>query len=175
MWIICEFDVDKGAEGLDTEVKKRERPEWYTKTVRRFYNYPAEKKRLEILSLRLEAQFPSQTAQYGLGAGYSGGTSDHTGGCVSKRCEIELDIWRLSQRIREVEIAINSLGTEERQLIDLRYLNKHSRDWFVARQMQIPLRSYYRVRDELIVDAAVMFGYCTKDQVSFEEMGWKDG
>ena len=36
------------------------------------------------------------------------------------------------------------------------------------------VRSFYRLKDELIVDVAVMFGYCARDQVSFEEMGWRE-
>lgn len=158
-----------------TEENKRVKPDWYLKTIRRFYNYITEKKRLEVLKLRLEAQYPSQTAHYGIDAGFSsGGVGDQTGGCVSKRWELEEDIKSLKQRIREVETVLSAFGTEERQLIELRYLNRHSKDWFVARQMNIPLRSYYRMRDELIIYAAEMFCYVTRDQVSFEEMGWRE-
>ncbi|MHB8065881.1 MAG: hypothetical protein ACYDG2_25245 [Ruminiclostridium sp.] len=151
--------------------EKKKRPAWYYETVKRLYQYPLDKKRLAVLNARLETEMPSATAQYSLAPAYTG-PGDQTGNIVSKRWETSEEINELRIKIREIEIASNGFGVDEKRIIDLRYFQRHNKDWWVARQVDIPLRTYYRIRDELVAEIAVSLGIIKRDQISFEEMGW---
>ena len=162
-------------EVVTEEKKKREKPMWYQRTVRRFTIYMQDKLRLQILMAQLETEFPSNTAQLSLSPGRSiGSTSDQTGGCGDKRLELELEIRDLRLKIREVDMILKSLGPTERELIDLKYLQRFNKDLWIAGEIRMAVRSYYRLKDELIVMAAQMFGYVKREQISFEELGWSD-
>jgi len=161
------------AEVVTEERKKREKPMWYQRTVRRFTAYTQDKLRLQILIAQLETEFPSNTAQISLSPGRSvGSTSDQTGGCGGKRLELEIEIRDLRLRIRQVDMILNSLGSTEREVIELKYLQRFNKDFWIAGEIKMAVRSYYRMKDELIVMAAQMFGYVKREQISFEELGW---
>jgi hypothetical protein len=153
------------------EKKKRERPEWYKKTVRRFHSYREDKIYLDILVARYEAQFPSNTAQISLSPGRSiGTTGDQTGSNAAKRIQIENEIVELRLKIKEFEIVFNTFGKEQQKLIKLRYFERYKKDKDLYYELHMPKSTYRRVRDLIIFDTAIMFGFCTRDQVSFEEM-----
>ncbi|EGW39180.1 hypothetical protein [Desulfosporosinus sp. OT] len=155
------------------EKKKRVKPLWYRQTIRRFTTYTQDKLRLQILIAQLENEFPSNTAQISLSPGRSiGRSSDQTGGCGGKRLELEIDIRDLGLKIREVDMILRSLGSTERKLIELKYLQRFNKDFWIAGEIKMAVRSYYRMKDELIVMAAELFGYVKRDQISFEELGW---
>ena len=171
--------MDKGGRGLDEaevvieEKKKREKPMWYQRTVRRFTTYTQDKLRLQILIAQLETEFPSNTAQISLSPGRSiGSTSDQTGGCGDKRLDLEIEVGDLRLKICQVDMILNSLGSTERELIELKYLQRFNKDLWIAGEIRMAVRSYYRLKDELIVMAAQMFGYVKREQISFEELGW---
>lgn len=160
-------------EVVTEEKKKRKKPMWYQRTVRRFTMYSQDKLRLQILTARLETEFPSNTAQISLSPGRSiGSTGDQTGGFGSKRLELEIEIRNLSLKIREVDLILNSLGSTERELIELKYLQRFNKDFWIAGEIKMAVRSYYRLKDELIVMTAQLFGYVKREQISFEELGW---
>lgn len=173
--------MNEGVRGLDesevvTEQKKnRKKPMWYQGTVRRFTTYTQDKLRLQILMAKLETELPCNTAQISLSPGRSiGSTSDQTGRWGDKRLEIETEIRDLRLKIQEVDMILNSLGSTERELIELKYLQRFNKDLWIAGEIRVALRSYYRMKDELIVMAAQMFGYVKRDQISFGELGWVD-
>lgn len=151
---------------------KSKRREWYMQTIRRLYQYPQDKKRLSVLNAQLETELPNVTVSYSLTPAPTG-VSDQTGNIASKRWETAQEVNECVLRIREIEIVVNGLGEDEKKIIDYRYFSKHNLDWWVAKQMKIPLRTYYRVRDELVAEVAFLLGICKRDQVSFEEMGWR--
>ena len=162
-------------EVVTEEKKKREKPMWYQRTVHRFTTYTQDKLRLQILIEQLETKFPSNTAQISLSPGRSiGSTSDQTGGCGDKRLELEVEIRDLRLKIREVDIILNSLGSTERDLIELKYLQRFNKDIWISGEIRMAVRSYYRLKNELIVMAAQMFGYVKREQISFEELGWSE-
>ncbi|WP_407308519.1 hypothetical protein [Desulfosporosinus sp. SB140] len=153
---------------VTVEKKKREKPVWYQKTVRRFTTYTQDKLRLQILTARLEREFPSNTAQISLSNGHSiGSTSDQTGEYGTKRLELEIEINDLILKIQEVDTFLNSLGTRERELIELKYLQRFNKDFWIAGEIMVAVRSYYRMKDELIILAAQMFGYVKREQIKF--------
>lgn len=153
------------------EKKKRERPEWYEKTVRRFHSYREDKIYLDILVARYETQFPSNTAQISLSPGRSIGiTGDQTGSNASKRIQIEREIVEQRLKLKEFEIIFNSFGKEQQKLIRLRYLERYKKDKDLYFELHMPKSTYRRIRDMIVFDSAVAFGFCSRDQVSFEEM-----
>jgi len=137
--------------------KKNKRREWYMQTIRRLYQYPQDKKRLSVLNAQLGNELPSVTASYSLTPSPTG-VSDQTGNIVSKRWETAREVNECVLRIREIEIVVNGLGKDEKKIIDYRYFSKHNLDWWVAKQLKIPLRTYYRVRDELLEEVAILLG-----------------
>lgn len=170
--------MDKEVRGLETpeatteENKKRVKPLWYQQTIRRFTTYTQDKLRLQILMEQLEYEFPSNTAQISLSPGRSiGKTGDQTGRYVDKRLELETEIRELSLKIREVDMILGSLGKTERKLMELKYMQRFNKDFWIAGEIGMAVRSYYRLKDELIVLAAQMFGYVKREQISFEELG----
>ena len=118
------------AEVVTEERKKREKPMWYQRTVRRFTAYTQDKLRLQILIAQLETEFPSNTAQISLSPGRSiGSTSDQTGGCGDRRLELELEIRDLRLKIREVDMILNSKKIYTRRgliFYKVRYWNESS-------------------------------------------------
>ncbi|MGC7872596.1 hypothetical protein ACPUYX_13835 [Desulfosporosinus sp. SYSU MS00001] len=161
------------AEIVTSEKKKRVKPLWYRQTIRRFMTYTQDKLRLQILIVQLEIEFPSNTAQLSLSPGRSiGSTSNQTGGYAERRLELEIEIRDLRLKIREVDMIIDSLGSTERKLIVLKYMQRFNKDFWIAGEIGISLRSYYRLKDELIVVAAQLFGYVKREQISFEELEW---
>ncbi|WP_088227802.1 hypothetical protein [Desulfosporosinus sp. FKB] len=161
------------AEIVTTEKKKRVKPLWYRQTIRRFMTYTQDKLRLQILIAQLETEFPSNTAQLSLSPGRSiGSISDKTGGYAESRLEMEIEIRDLRLKIREVDMILNSLGSTEKKLIELKYMQRFNKDFWVAGEIGMAVRSYYRLKDELIVLAAQLFGYVKREQISFEELGW---
>lgn len=159
------------AEVVTKEKKKRERPEWYKKTIRRFHSYREDKIYLDILVARYEAQFPSNTTQISLSPGRSiGSTGDQTGSNASKRIQLEREIVELRLKLKEFEIIFNSFGKEQQKLIGLRYFERYKKDKDLYYELHMPKSTYRRVRDMIILDAAVAFGFCARDQVSFDEM-----
>lgn len=151
--------------------KKRERPEWYKNTVRRFHSYREDQIRMDILVARYEAQFPSNTTKLSLSPGRSiGSTGDQTGSNAAKRIQIQNEIVELRLKIKEFEIVFATFGKEQQKLIRLRYFERYKKDKDLYFELHMPKSTYRRARDMIVLDAAVAFGFCTRDQVSFEEM-----
>ncbi|EHQ88437.1 hypothetical protein [Desulfosporosinus youngiae] len=160
-------------EAATEEKKKRVKPLWYRQTIRRFTTYTQDKLRLQILIEQLEHEFPSNTAQISLSPGRSiGMTGDQTGSYANRRVELETEIRELRHKIHEVDMILGSLGKTERALIDLKYMQRFNKDFWIAGEIGMAVRSYYRLKDELIILAAQMFGYVKREQISFEELGW---
>lgn len=158
---------------MDGAVVKREKPEWYRLTVRRFSNYPLDKVRLENKLMELAVRFPSQTTQVSSSPGHpSGSVGDQTGGCVGQRWDLEQEIGFLRMQNMQVERVLEAFSQEGRELIRLKYMEGYMKDWQIARELKMAVRSYYREKDKLVASAAVMFGYVTQEQISFEELGW---
>lgn len=141
----------------DQAERKNKKPEWYLQTIRRLSQYPEDKKRLCILDAQLGNELPKMTASYSL-TPHSTEISDQTGGIASKRWETAQEINECKVRTREIEIILAGFGEDERKIIEYRYFNKHNYDWWVAKQVKIPLRTYYRVRDELLAEVAILLG-----------------
>ena len=139
--------------------KKHKRHEWYMQTIRRLYQYPQDKKRLSVLNAQLGTELPNVTASYSPTPAPTG-VSDQTGNIASKRWEIAQEVNECALRIREIEIVVNGLEEDEMKIINYRYFSKHNLDWWVAKQLKIPLRTYYRVRDELVEEVAILLGIC---------------
>ncbi|HWQ41072.1 MAG TPA: hypothetical protein VN456_03465 [Desulfosporosinus sp.] len=146
----------------DQAERKNKKPEWYMPTIRRLSQYPDDKKRLCILNAQLGTELPRTTASYSLTPG-STKISDQTGEIASKRWETAQEINECALRIREIEIILAGFGEDERKIIEYRYFSKHNYDWWVAKQMRIPLRTYYRVRDELLAEVAILLGIYKRD------------
>ncbi|AFQ45161.1 hypothetical protein [Desulfosporosinus meridiei] len=146
----------------DQAEKKSKKPEWYLLTIRRLSQYPEDKKRLCILNAQLGNELPKTTASYSLTPA-STKTSDQTAGIASKRWETAREINECTLRIREIDIILAGFGEDERKIIEYRYFSKHNYDWWVAKQMKIPLRTYYRVRDELLSEVAILLGIYKRD------------
>ncbi|WP_243454448.1 hypothetical protein [Desulfosporosinus fructosivorans] len=138
--------------------KKNKKSEWYMQTIKRLSQYPDDKKRLCILNAQLGTELPRTTASYSL-TPVSSRTSDQTGGIAAKRWETTQEINECELRIKEIEIIIDGFGEDEKKIIEYRYFSKHNYDWWVAKQMKIPLRTYYRIRDALVAEAAILLGY----------------
>ena len=68
------------------------------------------------------------------------------------------------------EIIFNTFGKEQQRLIRLRYFERYKKDKDLYYELHMPKSTYRRVRDMIILDAAVAFGFCKREQVSFEEM-----
>ncbi|MDQ7096930.1 hypothetical protein REC12_25370 [Desulfosporosinus sp. PR] len=148
------------------EKKKREKPIWYQRTVRRFTTYTQDKLRLQILRAQLETEFPGNTSHISLSPGHAiGMVRDQTGEYGSKRSELEAEINDLKFKIQEVDIILNSLGSTERNLIELKYFQRFHKDFWIAGEIGIAVRSYYRLKEEIISMAAQMFGYAEREQV----------
>ena len=160
---------------MDGSVVKREKPEWYRKTVRRFSNYPLEKVHLENKLMELAVRFPSQTTQICSRPGHpSGSVGDQTGECVGQRWELEQEIGELRLRTMQVEKVLATFSQEGQKLIRLKYIEGYLKDWQIAKDLGMAERTYYREKDKLVAAAAVMFGYVTQEQISFEELGWRE-
>lgn len=154
------------------EKKSREKPMWYQRTVRRLTSYSQDKLRLEILNAQLETEFPSNTARMSLSSGRSFGyVSDQTGEYGSKRLELESEISELRLKVHDVDIFLNSLGSMERELINLKYFQRSNKDFWIAGEIMVAVRTYYRMKDELITMAAQMFGYLKGEQVKSRGIG----
>ncbi|WP_242832411.1 hypothetical protein [Desulfosporosinus orientis] len=144
--------------------RRSKKPEWYMQTIRRLNQYPEDKKRLCILTAQLEREQPKLTAGYSLTPG-GDKISDQTGGIAAKRWETSQEIKECTLRIEEIDIILAGFEEDEKKLIELRYFSKHNYDWWVAEQVNLSLRTYYRVRDELVAEAAVLLGLYRRDQV----------
>ncbi|MEM5796050.1 MAG: sigma factor-like helix-turn-helix DNA-binding protein, partial [Bacillota bacterium] len=64
----------------------------------------------------------------------------------------------LEQSVRAIEDVLNELPEKYRQLIDLRYFKAHSTEW-VASELNICLRNFFKWRDKVITRFAVRFGF----------------
>ena len=158
---------------MNKQIEKRpKRPDWYMQTIRRLYQYPEDKKRLVVLESQLQTELPSVTASYSLTPRPSG-VSDQTGNIAIRRFETAQEIYECTLRIRAVESILGNQGEDEKKIITFRYFSTHNFDWWVAQELRLPLKTYYRLRDELIARVAVSLGICDKDQLSFAEMGWR--
>lgn len=155
-----------------TPEKKPKRPDWYMQTIRKLYQYPEDKKRLAVLESQLKADLPSVTASYSLTPG-SSGVGDQTGNIVARRAETTREIYECTLRISAIESIMESREEDEKKIITYRYFSTNNLDWWIAKKLRIPLRTYYRLRDEMIAKVAVSLGICERDQLTFEEMGWR--
>lgn len=134
-----------------------DRPDWYIKTIRRLYQYPLDKKRLVILQMRIDSLFPKETATYSLAPAFSG-PSDQTGKIATARAEVNMEAGELNLRIKEVEVAIESLNYESRRLIEMRYFESGNTDFWVYHEMHMSQATYYRLRNRLIKSIAMILG-----------------
>ncbi|GAB6172009.1 hypothetical protein JCM15765_14870 [Paradesulfitobacterium aromaticivorans] len=160
---------------MDGAVAKREKPEWYRLTVRRFSNYPLDKVRLENKLMELEVRFPSQTTHVSLSPGHSSGAvGDQTGGYAGQRWQLEQEIGFLRMKNMQIEKVFATFSKEGKELIRLKYMEGYMKDWQIAKELNMAVRSYYREKDKLVAASAVMFGYVTQEQISFEELGWRE-
>lgn len=149
--------------------EKKRRPDWYLKTIRRFYQYPLDKRRLEVLQARLEAALPSATAQYSLAPAYTG-PGDQTGNIASNRLEIEKEMKELMLRVKEIEIVLSSFNFEGKKLIEMRYFQGQNTDFYVYTEMHMAQATYFRFRDSLIHNSAVILGYYAERQMNILEL-----
>lgn len=141
----------------DQAEKRSKKPEWYMQTIRRLNQYPEDKKRLCILKAQLERELPKLTASYSLTPG-GDKISDQTGGIAAQRWETSQEMKECTLRIEEIDIILAGFEEDEKKLIELRYFSKRNYDWWVAEQLNLSLRTYYRVRDELVAEAAALLG-----------------
>lgn len=148
--------------------ERKKRPDWYMRTIRRFYQYPLDKRRLEVLEARLDATMPSATAQYSLAPAYTG-PGDQTGNIASNRLEISQEMRELKLRVKEIEIVLSSFNFEGKKLIELRYFQGQNTDFYVYHEMHMPQATYFRYRDSLIHNSAIILGYYIEKQMSLSE------
>ena len=147
------------------------KPEWYELTVRQFIQYPSDLIRLENLQDRLIEKGPSVTAKVSQAPSRSiGSTSDQTGQLAAAKAELESEIEELQRHIKGTKRVLEYFGPEEKKLIELKYMNRFSKDWYVADELHLPLRTYYRMKDDVVAESAVMLGYAKREQVSLWEM-----
>lgn len=144
------------------------RPEWYLKTIKRLYQYPLDKKRIQLLQSKLESLFPSATANYSLAPAFSG-PGDQTGKMATARAEVEREIKELKERIKEIDISLSTFKFESRKIIELRYFENGNTDQWVYFEMHLSQKSYYRRKDRAIKDIAIVLGYYVEPQMSLTE------
>lgn len=144
------------------------RPDWYMKTIRRLYQYPLDKKRLEILQARMDSLLPNSTAKYSLAPAYTG-PGDQTGTIGSARGEASREISEVNLRVKEIEIALGSFGFESRRLIEMRYFEGGNTDFLVYHEMHMAQATYYRLRDRIIQNIATILGFYAEPQMNIME------
>lgn len=144
------------------------RPDWYVRTIRRLYQYPLDRKRLEVLQARMDSLFPAGTANYSQAPVYTG-PGDQTGNLGSKRADVDNEMRELKLRVKEMEIVLGSFNFESRKLIELRYFEGGKADFIVYNEMHMAQATYYRLRDRLIQNIAVILGFYAEPQISIEE------
>lgn len=68
--------------------------------------------------------------------------------------ELETEIRGLRHKIREVDIILGSLGSAERKLIELKYMHRFNKDFWIAGEIGMAVRSYYRMK-KLIMEISI--------------------
>lgn len=139
------------------------RPDWYLSTVRRLYQYPLDKKRLELLQVKLETTQPTTTASYNLAPG-SSGISDQTGKIGTNRAEVGEEIKELKKEVHQVDQALSVLDYESRRLIEMRYFSGETTDAIVYRSMHMSDKPYYAMRDKIVSKLAYVMHYLGKSE-----------
>lgn len=59
----------------------------------------------------------------------------------------------------EVDNIVGQLAEDEQELVKLRYFQRGSKDVDIMKQLSLSQSSYYRLRNQIILSAAKMFGY----------------
>lgn len=142
-------------------------PDWYKETVAILEQYPADKRRILALTVKLNNLLPTQTPNYSLAPG-SSGTSDQTGNIGSLRAETEGAIQKLRDWTGLVEELVDRQKTLHRDILKLRFFDENATDISVAMELSLSSAAYHKHKHEAIEDLAEDLGIKKDKQTRFK-------
>lgn len=145
--------------------------EWHKETAKALRRYPMLEKRVEIINLKLLREVcPSTrvTANLGMPTGkcYQDGNGEikekqknNVSDFLYNQRDLEAELEECRQQISEIDLAIQVLDDEERQIIRLKYFNS-KKDYQIYQEYK-PMASntYYKILNGAIEKMAKCLGY----------------
>lgn len=112
--------------------------------------YQRWKSRLAIIEEELKRLEPKVTSAFSdTPPSVTNKTSDNTGDVGTKRADLIAERDKLLDRVRKIEIALEALSKDQKELFELRYIHKVDVE-DIKDVMNIGKNNYYRLRNSLV-------------------------
>lgn len=140
--------------------------DWFRKTEGELYNYPLIKVRLQSLEFALETALPkySHPLNENPGGSSKGTPGDPLSNLVSLRLSLEKKIEETRKKIHIIDEYISTLNGQEKELFTLKYQQEETAG-LICHRMSISRSTYRRIREALVIKAAVCLDYIDPDEV----------
>jgi|SRR5690625_1778076 len=112
--------------------------------------YARWKSRLAIIETELAKLKPSITPTYSdMPPTVTNKTSDTTGDMATRRMDLGAEYKCLSDKVKKIEIAIEALTDQQKELFELRYIRKVNVE-DIKGGLEVGKSRYYQIRDSLV-------------------------